>query len=829
MTRAAGIGCAKASQSRGLAANCKGKPEGNPFERRTSALRSAFNVQQIDPRAGSVGDREPCRRAFGSKKVRLNFRLVRRICGCQAGPGGLSSPFCPIRTATRRFQNRFAFVTASLRVPRPPLQTAQSCPRRRAGVAHDERPAGAMGNSSQPIKTTANRPQIVRKNRISYPRASWCSLGLRRRQAQRHKHSPSGQTTRAPAWRIGAPASEVHYTKSGVVRRLPLMANERTFLIYLSSTVDDLKIERAIAERIAARHGQVRLTRRADSTPVVDACLRDVRGCDVYVGIIGMRYGWQPDRSINPESKSITELEYDACGDSIPRLVFVNDGPIRPKPPFQDDDTTQIRAFRSRVQDGLRHTAYPFDDQDDDEEKRFALKLDQALTAEKARFLLKWSTVGGTMGGAGRPRKDCLSAVVLIGVEGEDDAVIAMAKSVGDPNVACTTLRLDHLEWWTELDRHLRIAQSPCLLLTPAGLSRLGSHAESARIASVLRDGRSCARPVTLVLAGVDAADVPPAWRDGLLLAVDPVPSTPSSARTFLDTLIRAIDSRTPSIEPTGHVDLDLLHRQWHAQASQRSGLVKVGLPVVIVAPTVEEIQSLADPARSGFSGFEKALRRQQRVQDFKRLQPDRKRRDAGWPGDTYHADRAQWRCFGPACPPAMALVLAAVKAINDAAIGTRERRLLPRMRVVLRLYLFDDLRDQDAGRAAALLDATAAGALVIVDEFALLHPRLREAVRPLLDLPRAAAVSISASDPMHSTTADLLNEDSFLQVGLFLRRYGIERDPRCEVAVNSVQRLERWIRMVVPEMLALGDAGEALPGLASKVSEVLEPTTGLP
>ena len=73
MTRAAGIGCATASQSQGLAADCKGKPQGKPFERRTSALRSAFNLRHIDPRTGSVGDREPCRRAFGSKKVRLNF------------------------------------------------------------------------------------------------------------------------------------------------------------------------------------------------------------------------------------------------------------------------------------------------------------------------------------------------------------------------------------------------------------------------------------------------------------------------------------------------------------------------------------------------------------------------------------------------------------------------------------------------------------------------------------------------------------------------------------------------------------------------------------
>ena len=61
------------AEVRGSAADCKGKPQDNPFERRTSAPGSAFNVRQIDPRAGSVGDREPCRRAFGSKKVLLNF------------------------------------------------------------------------------------------------------------------------------------------------------------------------------------------------------------------------------------------------------------------------------------------------------------------------------------------------------------------------------------------------------------------------------------------------------------------------------------------------------------------------------------------------------------------------------------------------------------------------------------------------------------------------------------------------------------------------------------------------------------------------------------
>ncbi len=607
------------------------------------------------------------------------------------------------------------------------------------------------------------------------------------------------------------------------------MAASRAFRIYISSTVDDLKDERGVAERIAARHGEVRLTRRADSAPVVEACLRDVRESDVYVCIVGMRYGWQPDATLNPEGKSITELEYDACGDRIPRLVFVKDGPIRPKPPFQDDDTTRIRAFRARVQAGVQHTAYPFDDDDADKEKGFALKLDQALTAEKARFLQKWGEMGGALGGAGRPREDLLRAVALVGLEGDDDALISLARSAGETGVRCSTLRLDEVDWWTELDRRFRRAQSPSLLLSATGLQRLAAEPARTRIATLLKAARAAVRPVTLALAGVDAQALPAAWADGLPVALGAPPTSAPAARTMLEALVRAIDASSPALPPGGDAASDSLHHAWHALASRRSAADKVALPVVIVAPTASEMSSLAGPKRAGFSGYEKALRRRQRIEDFRRLQPERRLREAGWPANTYGDDRTLWRCFGPGFPPALALVLAALKAINEAQVGSRERRLLPQLRVVPRLYRFEDLLEgATAGPGKALLDATAAGALVVVDEFALLHPGLREAAEPLLDQPRTAAVSVCLSDPTQTPSAELLDEDSFLRVGQFLRRYKTERDPRCEVAVNSLHRLERWVRLVVPEMLALGDAGEALPALASRVPELLSPTSGL-
>jgi Domain of unknown function (DUF4062) len=51
-----------------------------------------------------------------------------------------------------------------------------------------------------------------------------------------------------------------------------------------------------------------------DERPV-EKCLRDVAGCDVYVGIFAYRYGYVPKEE-NPEGRSITELEYRKAGES---------------------------------------------------------------------------------------------------------------------------------------------------------------------------------------------------------------------------------------------------------------------------------------------------------------------------------------------------------------------------------------------------------------------------------------------------------------------------------------------------------------------------------
>ena len=91
--------------------------------------------------------------------------------------------------------------------------------------------------------------------------------------------------------------------------------------VYVSSTVADLKQERqpAMGWLVEARHQPVH-SYRPDSESVRDSCLDDVDTCDLYVLILGHRYGAQPVDG-NPEGLSITQSEFRRAAKSgIPRV-----------------------------------------------------------------------------------------------------------------------------------------------------------------------------------------------------------------------------------------------------------------------------------------------------------------------------------------------------------------------------------------------------------------------------------------------------------------------------------------------------------------------------
>jgi Domain of unknown function (DUF4062) len=94
--------------------------------------------------------------------------------------------------------------------------------------------------------------------------------------------------------------------------------------VYVSSTVADLEAERrAVTDWLVAAGHQPVHSYRPDSETVRKSCLDDIEGCDLYVLILGHRYGFQPEEG-NPETLSITHLEFRRAKQSgIPRIALL--------------------------------------------------------------------------------------------------------------------------------------------------------------------------------------------------------------------------------------------------------------------------------------------------------------------------------------------------------------------------------------------------------------------------------------------------------------------------------------------------------------------------
>jgi hypothetical protein len=117
-------------------------------------------------------------------------------------------------------------------------------------------------------------------------------------------------------------------------------------------------VDAAAAAVRRARHAEVDMAyfSARDDSPA-DYCTREMAGVDVYVGIIGHRYGSPVPE--DPE-RSYTELEFDtAMALKLPRLIFFVD----PKPPGDIDDLRQQR-FRRRLREaGVTTTTVTSPDQ----------------------------------------------------------------------------------------------------------------------------------------------------------------------------------------------------------------------------------------------------------------------------------------------------------------------------------------------------------------------------------------------------------------------------------------------------------------------------------
>ena len=143
--------------------------------------------------------------------------------------------------------------------------------------------------------------------------------------------------------------------------------------VYLSSTYQDLEDYRTAALKLLRRSEYTVIAMEdyvaAHARPL-EKCLRDVASCDLYICIVGFRYGFIPTEKENKSRLSITELEYEQAQKfNRPTLLFLLSEPTSMQSIGEEDREKLDKLSRFKRIIGLGHVISFIDDPSDLTEK----------------------------------------------------------------------------------------------------------------------------------------------------------------------------------------------------------------------------------------------------------------------------------------------------------------------------------------------------------------------------------------------------------------------------------------------------------------------------
>lgn len=501
-----------------------------------------------------------------------------------------------------------------------------------------------------------------------------------------------------------------------------------------------------------------------------------------------------------PGTKSITEMEHErARQENMPCFIFmIDEGNVRSK--FNDINNNEneagerIRRFRKLLTEA--HRPASFDSVQGLREAVLHKVSDFRRHIEGAQPLMEMSR---------RHPAELVREIALVLCTGTDDGLAAeLAPLCRDNRFKLVLMSPDHPELLREVDRQTVDCRAITWVLTPEGLQRYrprGDALAAAIAAQNLHLGGSHA----LLTPGVPTADLVPAWCFSEVVSC----ADALSWNEQLDALYAAVRARTTRLQPDR----------------------RVALPCIVLAMTQDEASALATDPQGLLGGLLDEDAAFLRAGQLMRLRdaiqsaakPTLAVPVAAWPVGFYGALREDWRPFGAGGVRAIDHLLKIIGRINDPAQRTGRERLLFSaldLQLELRLYSFDEFLDDRYGSRGLLEGLRASGCLVLLDEMSLLHPRLRAAADQFLSGSRVAVMSSNPCDPAPFSVGAMLTDTAILNVGALRSRFRDEQDPRCELAVNSVERLERWLRMVLPELVPVLGQREARPELGQRMSE---------
>ena len=128
----------------------------------------------------------------------------------------------------------------------------------------------------------------------------------------------------------------------------------RVLDVFLSSTAKDLAAHREAVHERLMRTGLFHCVRQEDfgaqDAGAVDYCRQAAQKADLFVGLVGLRRGWEPDG--DNAKRSITEMEHDWAREAgRRRYLWVAPDDFHVRGDLRESDAQHIRqvVFRSRV------------------------------------------------------------------------------------------------------------------------------------------------------------------------------------------------------------------------------------------------------------------------------------------------------------------------------------------------------------------------------------------------------------------------------------------------------------------------------------------------
>lgn len=572
---------------------------------------------------------------------------------------------------------------------------------------------------------------------------------------------------------------------------IPFMAK-----VYISSTKTDLDQERqTLVNALVAANHQPQHSYSTSDHPLTRSCEADVEATDIYVLLLGRRYGYRPPQD-NPERLSITHLEFRAAKRFGKPTVILIQG--RPPMDLSDHDQNRMEDEASRVAfwDEVRARVRPGQWNDEASLTTGVLigvqkELEAArIEAEKARQAKEFDKAPAITPGQVPPHARVLAhSLLLVQPAGADnDTARRLAETLEKQAIGW---KVEVYPWavedgldWRIFDQSVARSRAVALLLTPSA-PRFTPQLET------LREMMEFSRRQCGFVAGlrIGAAGVPMPWLPELLLNqvhdLDAWHAAPQG--TITEDLSRAIQRMRGE-----HRDLD----------DPRL----VGLQCVVVAMTQDEAKELRDdPGKRGTLTPEQ--------QEFLQGTLDRAANaKLDWI-ERYGPRREDWQPFGARQGGSRALEVLR-EVVNDINVQEvtrpREQEALKGHRIRLRPYQFEPVVAGTSPRLRMMRQVMDRRMLVLVDELSLCHEKVRRAAQAPLSNPRLAVATVAPFDPPSFNVEEALESDRIPQFGGFRDRFLVDLDPNCELNLASTTRLMRWLRLVIPETLT-AEGGVAL------------------